>query len=501
MTWARPRWQMTTATTTGGSATVGRVPRRRLFVALALVSLAYLIVQSTLWRLGIGWDETVYTSQLAKGMPAATFTAPRARGVAWLVAPVVMVTHSVTALRAYLSVVSSLALFGAFAVWLRLRRSLVVPAAAMLFASTWLAIFYGSEAMPNLWDALAGVAAVGFFLRGVARPDWRQLLGLAACLAAAALVRPTDSVYIGAPLVIAAVLVPGWRGRTGVRLIAAIAAGEIAGWADWVVEAYVRYGGLIHRLRAASAENATGLHVTLRQQAQAINGPILCRPASICGGVPLPGLIWWLAVPVATAVGLYAAARSGRVAVMLIPTLSAVTIAASYLFTVGYAAPRFLMPSYALLALPVAEGAAWLLRGRPRVAVVGLVGLGLAGHLAVQGRYFAAMSAHELRVRDGYTRAAAELRGQGIKPPCLVYGHDAVMIGYTLGCAQAAAVDKFGGWRPPATVRSALRRHESVAVVARMHHVPAAYLRSWRRQRLHVRSWRVGYVYLPVRPA
>ena len=35
-------------------------------------------------------------------------------------------------------------------------------------------------------------------------------------------------------------------------------------------------------------------------------------------------------------------------------------VAAQYLFMINYAAPRFLLPAYALLAVPVADGLAWL---------------------------------------------------------------------------------------------------------------------------------------------
>ncbi|TDD23118.1 hypothetical protein [Nonomuraea diastatica] len=66
---------------------------------------------------GIGWDEAVYASQYAAHAPPAPFSAPRARGVPLLVAPVVAVTDSVPVLRLYLIALSSLGLCAAFAVW------------------------------------------------------------------------------------------------------------------------------------------------------------------------------------------------------------------------------------------------------------------------------------------------------------------------------------------------------------------------------------------------
>ena len=55
-------------------------------------------------RVDLGWDETVYTSQVSAVVPAAYFSAPRARGISWLVAPVAAVSDDPTAIRGYLAV-------------------------------------------------------------------------------------------------------------------------------------------------------------------------------------------------------------------------------------------------------------------------------------------------------------------------------------------------------------------------------------------------------------
>ncbi|MGI8680422.1 MAG: hypothetical protein ACR2LX_17395 [Jatrophihabitans sp.] len=128
-------------------------------------------------RLGLGWDETVYVSQVSP-IPAAAFTAPWAPGVSLLVAPVASWTTSTGALRAYLVLVAALGLFLAFRIWVGVLGRAVGVLAAGLFASLWVSLVYGNEAMPNFWLALLIVAAAGFAVRAArdarARTTWAQ---------------------------------------------------------------------------------------------------------------------------------------------------------------------------------------------------------------------------------------------------------------------------------------------------------------------------------------
>src|SRR5712691_2449186 len=106
------------------------------------------------------WDEAVYLSQVTPGAHAVFFAPSRARGITLLVAPVVGLGGSIAAVRVFLAAASSVALAASFLPWI----SVLGPAAALaafLFGLCWLGLFYGSEVMPNLWAALAGVAAVG----------------------------------------------------------------------------------------------------------------------------------------------------------------------------------------------------------------------------------------------------------------------------------------------------------------------------------------------------
>ncbi|GAA3192335.1 hypothetical protein [Nonomuraea roseoviolacea] len=485
---------------------------------LVLVAAGYGIAQLVAVGpgMGLGWDEVVYVSQVDPRVTATEFIAPRARGITLLVAPIVLVTSSTEALRVCLSVLSALALYASFATWLRLRPGAAAPVAALVFASLWLTLFYGGEAMPNLWVALGAVAATGHFLRHVRGDGGRgRLAGLASCVAGTALMRPPDSLWLVLPLGLA-LAVPGWgpalrwgpsvrRARPGrARRGAAVAlvAGCAAGWAEWIAEAYVRFGGLAARWQAAGAANETGLHFSLAEHARALNGPLLCRPPAHCGPAVTSWVLWWSAVPPLVLLGLYAARRRGRLPEALVPAVAGVSAAVPYVFLVGYAAPRFLLPAYALLAFPVAHGALALLegarRGPARRAGACLVAAGFLAHLTLQGVTLDKVVSPRLARREADVRAARALQELGVRGPCLVYGQNAVTIAYRMGCTGHTVLS----WRRengfPAAVRDAEARGERVAAVARGRAAP--FLLAWERRPLEGVGPGRWYAYLP-RPA
>ncbi|WP_101785070.1 hypothetical protein [Nonomuraea indica] len=467
---------------------------------LALVAVCYGTVQLVAAGpgMGLGWDEVVYVSQVDPRVPAVEFIAPRARGITLIVAPVVLVTSSTEALRVYLCLLSALALYASFATWLRLRPGAVAPVAALLFASLWLALFYGSEAMPNMWVAFGAVGAVGFFLRCL-RPDAGRgcVIGLALCVAAVALVRPPDSLWLVLPLGLALVRPGGRRPRVAVALVAGLA----AGWADWVVEAYVRFGGPLARWQAAGAANETGLHFSLYEHARALNGPLLCRPPAHCGPAMPSWVLWWSAIPVLVLLGLYAARHRGRLAEALMPAVAGVSSAVPYVFLVGYAAPRFLLPTYALLAFPIAHGALALLEGARgtarRRAGACLAAAGFLAHLTLQGVTLDKVVAPRLAKREAHVRVARELRDLRVHPPCLVYGEHAVMIAYRMGCDGHTVLNWAGLNDVPAAVRAAEAAGKQVVAVDSGRAVPAPFLLAWERRPLQgVRPGRWS-AYLP----
>ncbi len=414
-------------------------------------------------RIGLSWDEAVYVSQVSGHAPAAWFDPARARGVPLLVAPVAALTSSVAALRVYLSVTCGLGLTVALWTWRRLRPAWVLGLAGVLFGGLWVAQYYGAQAMPDMWSALGGLAAVGCFLRaGDGSPAW--LGGLGASVAFVALVRPGDAVYLAAPLVIAAIVV--WR--SWLRVIA-VAGGLAAGGAEWVVEAYARFGGIASRLHAAGAEQGGfGLHFALPDELRALNGPTLCRPCTV--GVRYPELdLWWFLLPVLVALAVLAARRAGgpSLSTVLLPTVCGLCVAAQYLFMINYAAPRFLLPAYALLAVPAADGLAFLVTGlgrdlRPAMTAAVtcfLVVQLLAQHLVLDHEAGGTVTFHH-----DYTRIAAALSARGVRPPCLIQGVQYIPIAFYAGCASA-------GTATPG---------EHVALLVQAGRRPPTYARNWR---------------------
>jgi hypothetical protein len=452
---------------------------------LVAVAVAFTVAQLVLVRptLGLGWDETVYISQVSGHAPAAFFSAPRARGVSLLVAPVTLWSSSTTLLRVYLALLSGLGMYLALRAWRGLFPVRVLALAGALFASLWVTLFYGPQAMPNLWVAFAALAAVGCFLRAQAdRTRSAPVWGVAAGAALMALMRPTDAVWASLPLLVALVAVRRWRHG---RLLLALVAGLVAGASEWVVEAYVNFGGLAQRLSDGSRiEGGLGWNNAAGDQLRSLGGRTLCRPCT--GAMPSTAVtLWWFALPVLAVVGVVVAVRARRAAPVVLPGVCAVSAAVPYLFLIGYAAPRFLLPVYALLSLPVAVALVHVVtvpRGRLRPLVVTAVAIGLLGHLAIQAVVLGHVVDRTTASHESWARIADGLHRDGVRAPCLITGSGAtqppVPIAFYAGCASADT----GGHNENTTVAALVRtaRQEPVAVLTAYGAKPPSYARSWR---------------------
>ncbi|WP_078901435.1 hypothetical protein [Actinacidiphila yeochonensis] len=450
--------------------------------AYGLAQLA-LVVPGT----GLGWDETVYTSQVSGSVPAAVFSAPRARGISLLAAPVASWSDSTPLLRVWMAVLSSLGLYLALRAWRTLLPAPVLALAGALFATLWISLFYGPQVMPNLYSAYGAMAAVGCFLRAARDPADRWApVGLCVGVAVTGLMRPPDAAWLLAPLAVAALLTPGAR-RPAVW--AALAGGAVLGCGEWVVEAYTAYGGLPERLRRASAvQGGTGLNLAVDDQVRALDGRALCRPCTVPWRHPVTA-VWFFALPVATAAGVAAGVRAGRRAAVWLPTAVAASMAVPYLFLLGYAAPRFLLPTYLLLAVPVACcGHPLLARARRPAAdrrrrivnalPAALAVVALCAHLAVQGAVARGAVDGNRAMRRAYDTVAARLHAAGVRPPCVLSGDHAVPMAYYARCASR----QIGG-PDAATTPAGLRadaRTRPVALLVRYGRVPA-YAAGWRR--------------------
>ncbi|MEG3627759.1 hypothetical protein [Streptomyces poriticola] len=457
----------------------GRARDTRLLAAVAAV---FTLAQLLLVRpgMGLGWDETVYVSQVTTHTPAAFFSAPRSRGVSLLVAPVASWSSSTELLRVHLAVLSGLGLFLALRAWRGLFPARVLATAGALFATLWVTLFYGPQAMPNYWVAVGALICVGCFLRADADRGGRAVLwGVAAGAVLMALMRPTDAVWVTLPLLVLALVRRRWP------LLLALAAGLAAGGGEWVAEAYAWYGGPGARLsRASEIQGGLGWHFAVDDQLRSLGGRALCRPCDV--SMPaLPVLLWWYLLPVLAALGLAVAVRAGRTARTLVPLACAATAALPYLFMIGYAAPRFLQPAYALLALPVAD-ALWHLVRRPggawRPVATTLVAVGLAAHLAVQLSVLVHTVDRNTDSRRDWARTAGELHGLGVRPPCLLTGYQAIPIGYYTGCSSGATAGNNENTTEAEIVRTA--RRIPVAALTGPDGTPPGFARTWTPYRI-----------------
>ncbi|MEV5664201.1 hypothetical protein [Streptomyces flaveolus] len=471
---------------TGGRRGEGRTSRasRRLGgdAPLAAVAAAFTLAQLLLVRpgLGLGWDETVYVSQVTAHHPAAFFSAPRARGVSLLVAPVASWSSSTELLRVYLAVLSGAGLYLGLRAWRGLFPVSVLATAGGFFATLWVTLFYGPQAMPNYWVAIGALICVGCFLRARSeRPAPGAPWGVVAGAALMAWMRPTDAVWVILPLLVLALV------RRHGRLLLALVGGLAAGGVEWVIEAYAWYGGLGERLEEASRiQGGLGLQIAVDDQLRSLGGRALCRPCT--GSMPPPVItLWWFLLPVVALAGLAVAVRARRTVRTLVPLACAATAAVPYLFLIGYAAPRFLQPAYALLAVPVADALRHLARtprGRRRPVGAPLVALALAGHLAVQLVVLVHTVDRTAESREDWARTAGALHRLGVRPPCLLTGHEAIPIGYYTGCSSGAT----GGNNENTTVAEILdtARRIPVAAITAPGGTPPAYARSWTPYRI-----------------
>jgi hypothetical protein len=479
--------------------------------ALLVTALLYGAGQFQGWRVRLGWDESIYLSQVSRLAPAAFFSAPRARGITWLAAPLELVSSSTTDLRIYLSVLSAVALFLAFRIWFTVVTPFAAVLAAVGFASLWITRFYGAQLMPNLWVAFGVLAAIGGFLRLAA--DRRDRVGLAALplgLVVAALMRPTDAAWVTVVLLGFAVVVPRWRRNLRLALLTVV--GSVLGAAPWVIESYQRFGGVSARLGQASAiQGGLGWHPSaLLQHWQTLDGPLLCRPC-VPPSTPPASTFWWLAIPVAVLISLALAGSRRRLPddrlpddrlpqdrlpheglpSALLPVVAGLAVAVPYLFLVDYSAPRFLLPAIAALSLPVGVALEQVLVAVRQVGarkgsylLGALLVLGLGIQVVSQQGVLSSQVTLTARATAVYPLLAAELDRLGVEPPCVVSGVRSPQIAFYTRCQSRNVGGHDGSITLPAL--KAMARREPVVLVLEPGRKVPRYARSWAHHPLSV---------------
>lgn len=388
------------------------------------------------------WDETIYISQNADGIPPAYLSAPRSRGTSWLVWPIAHFTTDQIAINVYLSILSAILLTLALYPWTKFLPKGVVILAAFLFAFLWTSLMFGSSAFPNYWLALACLSAVGWFIvaanRKAATSARWPIVFAAVSVLIAAVFRFSDTLWLVAALVGCAIVVPAWRRK--LWLMASICGGFLIGCVPWLVESFISFGGPLARLKEASAiQGGTSLDFNVLNVLRAASGPrILCRPCK--AAVSDTVLLIWLVAAILVVLALVVAWRNRDRRVIFVPTVCAVAVAIPYLFLLHYSAPRFMLPVFALIVIPIAYAIGWLCRpSRARPYVVTVVALALAANVVFQVQSVqASVKWQSKRGGKKLPALAADITAHGITPPCVVTGPGAPPIGFYTHCMSVA---------------------------------------------------------------
>ena len=345
---------------------VSRIPS----VWLIVVSMLYGLAQLAFVDPGRfpSTDESIYIAEVSRFADRIAWGPQRARGITLVVAPIVQLTAEMTPLRIYMVVVSSGALFGVFLIWCRLVWW-ASPLAAGLFASSWVVTYYGSEVMPNLYSALAAVGAVGMLLLYARSKSTGSAVGIVAFFAGMALFRPFDAAVVFAG-VCAAWLIVGrpWP----VRALMTAACGLVLGIAPWIVEAWIRFGGLGAGVDLATSSSPS-LVGNITDYLLLLDGPL--RPPDDAQAIAAGGLAWVALLVLMAVAGLLMSTKHGRVQIVAV-LAPAIALGLLYLTGIGIASPRYMLPAFALLCVASGIGMIECMRrvdSRPVTLVFGVV--------------------------------------------------------------------------------------------------------------------------------
>lgn len=397
-----------------------------LAVAAAAFTVAVLVFNPLTATLS--GDEVVYASQIANHVPLLQWNPQHARGVSLLAAPVTLLTSSATILRAYLGLLAGIGLFLALLAWRGVVRTWVLALACVMFGGLWVAESLAVQLYPNYWIALGGLGGAGLCLRCLRSPAprWPVLALLAFAAAFTSLMRPQDGFFVFAPLLVATLVVAARRAdrRRGLSALAAMLAGLAVGAGDWLAESYLYFGGPFSRLHLTNRYvGGTGFNAV--NSLRIIDGG---RTSTVPGypgtnGWPHPWLLlWWLGFALLAVLGIWAAARSTGWAVALLPAACALGIYALYTLPVrdNY---RYLVPVWALLAIPAAQGMAWLItrwRNPIRLTVVVVAAAFIAVELGGQHPLLMHHSTSVQASSRTQVKIVKALRRLGARPPCVV---------------------------------------------------------------------------------
>jgi hypothetical protein len=476
--------------------------QRKIRAALVAVGVGFFLLQIFFVGVHFGFthDETVYLSQLNPAVPRFGWNAWRAWGMPVLMSPVTAFSSGVAPVRIWATVLSSGGLVLAFWPWVKVYRGWVVPVASLLFATSWVSIYFGNSVQPNLYIALGAVAAGGLFVRATYGDsvDRRRrvlvLLGFALMLLS--LIRPSDGLLVGVPLGLMCLVVPQVRRPI---VVVPLAIGWVVGFLPWLVESFTTFGGPVHRYRLSNAYDAVGgLHLnahTASLYLRMLNGPFYA--GTVYGGAG--GLsVSWLAVTCAAlvlvAVGVVVSRELGRLTPTAIALVVTATLTLFYVFLLRYGSVRFLLPMFALLSLPIAVALVWLSRRTLLAAlpICCVVGANIGFHVANANTHLR----QDRALRHEFQQIGQAIRGAGVQKPCVVLGSvDPTPVAYSAHCLATAQVTdvSFIGEPLAAQAMRWSRAGKSVVVVTHADE-PTVPLRGWTEyffviDGAHVNAW------------
>ncbi|HEX5937067.1 MAG TPA: hypothetical protein VFZ75_05165 [Actinomycetota bacterium] len=421
---------------------------------LALVGLVFLAIQLAAFSLERppSWDEAIYLSQVSPDTEPLPFVASRARGITLFALPVLQLGGSLTILRLFLAVASAAALVGAFRLWSPVIGAGAV-AAAVLFAGAWPTLFYGSELMPNLWLALLAVAATAILARRLGLRERRSdELVAGGLVAVAAMIRPLDATVLAATLV----LLPVGLRRATWSWVGFLVLGLAAGWAPWLVEMTARFGSLGDAFAAAARLGHTGrwsLVENVEQYLALSDGPSIGPVAH--PQVPVSGPLWLLGLVVLVVMGLREAHRRGFVRSLLVPVAAGAALGAEYVVFTDAQAPRFLLPAFALIAIPAGLGLASIViasgaraRGRPWRAAWAVIASALVGVWLIQQVVVATRIEEDVTAqRASAVRVGRQVRALAARQPCFVSSESSFpIVAYVARCRGSDLGEVLTSW-------------------------------------------------------
>ncbi len=444
---------------------------------LGLVALLFLAAELTpsLLRMPLGADEIGYIAQLSIHHSGVQLPPVHGQGVGLLAAPVTLLTTSLVAIRVWMAVLSAVGLFLGMLCWRGLRPAWVLALAGFILGSLAITQNSGVQIYPDWWAAVGLLVLTGLFLQAVnGRMRAKTVLPLIAVVSFfIILLRPQNIVFVMGPAILAVLLVPGWRKP---KVLGAMAVGAAAGAVEWIAEAYAWYGGLGSRIHLANQEPPTthgfSLYFSFPLQVKVLSGPWYCTSSAACPGWNVPGeTLWFIALLALAVLGLCVAWRREARASAVLTAASAVWGVACYSFLVPFGAPRYILPSLALLAILAADGIGWLVtEWRWQTAGVMLACAFLLIGVVSQRFVLSREISYQTSTRP-FQAKADKLIKSGVRPPCVV---SSPYVAYYVGCT--------GPWSGESVQELLARTPGGVAAWRELHDLPVKSLKVYIRK-------------------